>query len=167
MLELLILDQDAFVPSTDRPAINASKLPKTIPVFRGYTEELVCEADGHPPPKIQWLYNADKVLHVSGGNITVSEAGLYNCTATNEVDSTHYLVKVISKGTDNLWTKQFNKKNKTWESKVRRQFQRRFFHQFTFAGYVSTERVCWFEQTSVRPSEDSSERLTACEVVRR
>lgn len=88
--------------STDKPVIDATKLPKTIPVFRGYPEMLVCEADGHPPPKIQWLYSSDKVPHLSGTTLTVSEAGFYNCSATNEVDSISYEVEVILKGNDTL-----------------------------------------------------------------
>ena len=84
--------------STDKPAINTTKLPKKIPVFRGYPEELVCEADGHPRPNIQWIYSPYKVPPLSNDTLTVSEAGLYNCTATNEVDSTFYVVEVILKG---------------------------------------------------------------------
>lgn len=84
--------------SSDKPAINSKKLPKRIPVFRGYPEELTCEADGQPPPKIQWLYSPDKLPRVSEDTLTVSEAGIYNCTATNEVDSVFYVVEVILKG---------------------------------------------------------------------
>lgn len=78
--------------------INTVKLAKTVPVFNGYPEDLICEADGHPPPEIVWLYSPDKVPHVSENKLTVSEAGLYNCTATNEVDSISYEVEVILKG---------------------------------------------------------------------
>lgn len=67
-------------------------------MFRGYPEDLICEADGRPPPKIQWLYSPEKVLTVSGNTLIVSEAGLYNCTATNEVDSASHVVEVILKG---------------------------------------------------------------------
>lgn len=80
-----------------KPVINTTKLPKAIPVFRGYPEDLVCEADGHPPPEIRWLYSPDKAARVSGGNLTVSEAGFYNCTATNDVDSAFHVVQVILK----------------------------------------------------------------------
>ncbi|XP_047199831.1 hemicentin-1 [Hippoglossus stenolepis] len=80
-----------------KPAINTTKLPKKIPVFRGYPEDLVCEADGHPRPNIQWIYSPYKVPHLSKDTLTVSEAGLYNCTATNEIDSTFYVVEVILK----------------------------------------------------------------------
>ncbi|XP_068435512.1 basal cell adhesion molecule isoform X3 [Clinocottus analis] len=80
-----------------KPTINTTKLPKTIPVFNGYPEELVCEADGHPAPKIQWLYGADNVPRGSGDTIFVSEAGVYNCTASNQVDSIYHEVNVILK----------------------------------------------------------------------
>ncbi|XP_026212208.1 hemicentin-2-like [Anabas testudineus] len=80
-----------------KPVINSSKIPKTMPVFRGYPEELVCEADGHPHPEIKWVYSSDKVARVSDNMLTVSEAGLYNCTATNPVGSDHYVVEVILK----------------------------------------------------------------------
>ncbi|XP_062264458.1 hemicentin-1-like [Platichthys flesus] len=79
-----------------KPAINTTKLPKKIPVFRGYPEELDCEADGHPRPNIKWN-STNKVLRVTNGTLTVSEAGLYNCTATNEIESTFYVVEVILK----------------------------------------------------------------------
>ncbi|XP_029292846.1 hemicentin-2-like [Cottoperca gobio] len=80
-----------------KPVINTTKLPDTIPVFRGYPEELVCEADGHPPPEIKWLYSSDKDPHESGATLTVSEAGVYSCSAINEVDSISHEVKVIFK----------------------------------------------------------------------
>ncbi|CAJ1075304.1 uncharacterized protein LOC109989268 [Xyrichtys novacula] len=80
-----------------KPVIDTQKLAKIVPVFRGYPEDLVCKADGHPPPKIVWLYSSDKGPHVSGDMLTVSEAGLYNCTATNEVDSIFFEVEVVLK----------------------------------------------------------------------
>lgn len=82
--------------STDPPVINTSKLGKEIPVFRGYPEELVCEADGSPPPNIQW--SSDKGSHESGSKLTVTEAGAYNCTARNRAGSTSHVVHVILKG---------------------------------------------------------------------
>ncbi|XP_042360313.1 hemicentin-2-like [Plectropomus leopardus] len=80
-----------------KPSINIAKLPKRVPVFKGYPEELVCEADGHPPPKILWLYSPDKVPRMSGNTLIVSEAGIYNCSVANEVDSTSHEVEVILK----------------------------------------------------------------------
>lgn len=80
-----------------KPMINTTKLPKKVPVFKGYPEELVCEADGHPPPKIQWVYNSNKLPPNSGDKLIVSEAGVYNCSATNEVDTMSHEVVVILK----------------------------------------------------------------------
>ncbi|XP_010775772.1 hemicentin-1-like isoform X2 [Notothenia coriiceps] len=80
-----------------KPSINTTKLPKRIPLFRGYPEELVCEAEGHPPPEIEWLYGEDKVPHKSGDTLIVYEAGRYTCNATNEMDSTYHAVEVILK----------------------------------------------------------------------
>uniref|UniRef100_A0A3B4G558 Intercellular adhesion molecule 3 n=1 Tax=Pundamilia nyererei TaxID=303518 RepID=A0A3B4G558_9CICH len=81
----------------DKPKINTTKLPKEIPVFRGYPEELVCEADGNPTPKIKWGYNPESHVNVSKGNLTVYGPGIYNCTASNDVGSASYEVKVILK----------------------------------------------------------------------
>ncbi|XP_005468795.1 hemicentin-1 isoform X3 [Oreochromis niloticus] len=80
-----------------KPKINTTKLPKEIPVFRGYSEELVCEADGNPIPKIQWHYNPESHVNVSKGKLTVSEPGIYNCTASNDVGSASHVVEVILK----------------------------------------------------------------------
>lgn len=88
--------------STDKPTINTTKLPNVIPVFQGYPEELVCEVEGQPPPKIQWFYSADKVPRVFGEKLLVTEAGYYNCSATNEVDSVFHVVEVVSKGKNSL-----------------------------------------------------------------
>ncbi|XP_054616042.1 hemicentin-1-like [Dunckerocampus dactyliophorus] len=78
-----------------KPIINTTKLPVVVPLFRGYPEELVCEADGHPPPEIDWIHTAD--ARVSGGNITVSEGGLYTCKASNYLDVVLHEVEVIPK----------------------------------------------------------------------
>ncbi|KAM6957762.1 vascular cell adhesion protein 1-like [Aplochiton taeniatus] len=80
------------------PIINSTKLPRRIPVFRGYPEELVCEAEGHPPPKIEWRYGTDKFVRVHGGNLTVFEAGIYACTASNYLANSSIEVEVVLKG---------------------------------------------------------------------
>ncbi|XP_028267964.1 hemicentin-2 [Parambassis ranga] len=77
-----------------KPSINTTKLPETVPVFTGYTVNLICEADGHPAPVIQW-YSSSKGSIVGEGRLIVSEEGMYNCTATNEVGSTSHVVQVI------------------------------------------------------------------------
>ncbi|XP_046894898.1 hemicentin-1-like isoform X2 [Hypomesus transpacificus] len=81
------------------PWINTTKLPAKIPVFRGYPEKLVCEAEGYPQPKIKWLYNNMEIHDAieAGGNLTVTEGGLYNCTATNDVQTTFIVVQVVLK----------------------------------------------------------------------
>lgn len=73
-------------------------LPNEVPVFRGYPEELVCEADGHPPPEIRWSFSPDTVPRQSGTMLIVTDAGTYNCTATNEVGTAFRVVEVILKG---------------------------------------------------------------------
>nr|XP_046160389.1 hemicentin-1-like [Oncorhynchus gorbuscha] len=78
-----------------KPCINASGLPVRIPVFRGYPEELVCEAEGYPQPRIKWVYDPAKHVREAGGNLTVFEAGLYNCTATNIVETSFIVVEVV------------------------------------------------------------------------
>lgn len=98
LMTLFIICHCHFFP-TDKPTINTTKLPKVIPVFKGYPEQLVCEADGHPPPEIRWHYSTDKV---SRATLIASEAGIYNCSATNELGSISYVVEVILKGTDTL-----------------------------------------------------------------
>ncbi|KAL0197085.1 hypothetical protein M9458_005625, partial [Cirrhinus mrigala] len=51
-----------------KPIIDMTKLPSTVPVFRGYSEELICEAEGNPKPIISWSVNVD------GDKLTVSES---------------------------------------------------------------------------------------------
>ncbi|XP_072530512.1 vascular cell adhesion protein 1-like [Salminus brasiliensis] len=88
-----------------KPVINTRKLPSVVPMFRGYPEVLVCEAEGYPQPTITWTYKQDRTFE--GGNLTITEAtnenvGIYNCTASNSVDSTVRVVKVILKENPNI-----------------------------------------------------------------
>uniref|UniRef100_A0A3B1J5J3 Intercellular adhesion molecule 3 n=1 Tax=Astyanax mexicanus TaxID=7994 RepID=A0A3B1J5J3_ASTMX len=82
-----------------KPVINIEKLPSVVPVFRGYQEVLVCEAEGYPAPTIIWTFKSHMVM---GENYTIEEAtnenvGLYTCTANNSVNTTIIVVKVILK----------------------------------------------------------------------
>lgn len=87
-----------LVVATDKPTINVTKLPRTIPVFNGYPEDLVCEADGNPPPDVVWLRSGDSEPCGLGSTLTVSEAGFYSCNASNTVGLVTHQVQVILKG---------------------------------------------------------------------
>ncbi|XP_030592635.1 vascular cell adhesion protein 1-like isoform X1 [Archocentrus centrarchus] len=80
-----------------KPTINITKLPSKIPLFRGYPEKLVCEADGFPFPKIQWYYNSDKepLVNVSEGKLIVSKPGIYTCNATNDAGHATHVLEVV------------------------------------------------------------------------
>ncbi|XP_077352432.1 vascular cell adhesion protein 1-like isoform X2 [Festucalex cinctus] len=80
-----------------KPVINTTKLPKVVPLFRGYPEELVCEADGQPPPTIYWSKVAEEISWEPRANITVMEAGRYTCRAVNHVASVFHEVEVVPK----------------------------------------------------------------------
>ncbi|XP_061703190.1 uncharacterized protein LOC133515010 isoform X2 [Syngnathoides biaculeatus] len=80
-----------------KPVINTTKLPRVVPLFRGYPETLVCEADGQPPPVIYWSNFTKKTTWELGGNITVLEPGRYTCKAVNRVASVVHEVDVIPK----------------------------------------------------------------------
>ncbi|XP_056143562.1 hemicentin-1 [Lampris incognitus] len=94
----LTMDSNPFHATVSYKPIIRS-IEDRIPVFRGYPAVIVCEADGHPTPRIQWLYssNVESMVRVSGGNLTASEEGTYICNASNAVGSTSHEVKVILK----------------------------------------------------------------------
>ncbi|KAM6905565.1 hemicentin-1-like [Xenentodon cancila] len=79
------------------PRIKTKQLPEKVPVIRGYSETLLCEADGNPPPKVQWSFTSKSAHLNSDANLTVLEPGLYNCTATNALNSHTHMVQVILK----------------------------------------------------------------------
>lgn len=76
------------------------KLPSTVPVFRGYPEVLVCEAEGNPKPTINWSNRADDTeddTHNEKYDITESTPEDLYCTASNSVGRTTRHVKVVLK----------------------------------------------------------------------
>ncbi|KAF3700028.1 Hemicentin-2 Precursor [Channa argus] len=77
-----------------KPTINITKLPNRVPVFRGYTEDLVCEADGNPSPEIQWI-STPETFQMSGKTLTIQGPGIYNCTAINEYGSSFHVVEAV------------------------------------------------------------------------
>lgn len=80
-----------------KPIINETKLPSTVPVFRGYPDVLVCEAEGNPKPTISWILGTN--LTINSENLTISESTPENvlCTASNSVGRTTIQVKVVLK----------------------------------------------------------------------
>ncbi|XP_058624962.1 hemicentin-1-like isoform X3 [Onychostoma macrolepis] len=76
------------------------KLPSTVPVFRGYPEVLVCEAEGNPKPTISWSLSANDTVystHSEKFNITESTPEDLYCIASNSVGRTTKHVKVVLK----------------------------------------------------------------------
>uniref|UniRef100_A0A671QFZ0 Ig-like domain-containing protein n=1 Tax=Sinocyclocheilus anshuiensis TaxID=1608454 RepID=A0A671QFZ0_9TELE len=83
-----------------KPIINEIKLPSTVPVFRGYPEVLVCEAEGNPKPTISWSLGAYDTVHSTHSeklNITESTPEDLYCTASNSVGRKTRHVKVVLK----------------------------------------------------------------------
>uniref|UniRef100_A0A9J8A541 Ig-like domain-containing protein n=1 Tax=Cyprinus carpio carpio TaxID=630221 RepID=A0A9J8A541_CYPCA len=80
-----------------KPIINELKLPSTVPVFRGYPEVLVCEAEGNPKPTILWSLGANEIKKSETLIITESTPENVSCIANNSVDSTTRHVKVVLK----------------------------------------------------------------------
>uniref|UniRef100_A0A8C7XGU8 Ig-like domain-containing protein n=1 Tax=Oryzias sinensis TaxID=183150 RepID=A0A8C7XGU8_9TELE len=81
-----------------KPEINTTKLAGTVPLFTGYDEDLVCEADGSQPLNITWSYmSATGPIESFNKTLRVSAAGYYNCTVRNPCGSTTHMVKVIFK----------------------------------------------------------------------
>ncbi|KAM4716948.1 vascular cell adhesion protein 1-like [Anableps anableps] len=80
-----------------KPRINTTKLPESVPVIRGYKEELVCEADGNPPPVIKWNYTSATAFLGSNGTLIVNEEGIYSCIAVNSLNCDERVVEVILK----------------------------------------------------------------------
>ncbi|XP_030645595.1 hemicentin-1-like [Chanos chanos] len=82
------------------PVINTTKLPSVVPVIRGYSENLICEADGSPPPEIVWM--RDNKIIVNDSNLVITNAraesvGFYICNASNMHGSNSTTVKVVLK----------------------------------------------------------------------
>ncbi|KAL1022832.1 hypothetical protein UPYG_G00032950 [Umbra pygmaea] len=79
------------------PSISGSEVPSDVGVLLNDSVQLVCDAQGTPPPSIQWLKEGKALsvgsrgLRISpdGGTLTVSashlsDSGKYTCVATNK-----------------------------------------------------------------------------------
>ncbi|XP_043089681.1 hemicentin-1 [Puntigrus tetrazona] len=80
-----------------KPIINETKLPSRVPVFRGYPEVLVCEAEGNPKPTITWILGTDRTVNSDTLNITESTPENVSCTANSSAGTTTRHVKVVLK----------------------------------------------------------------------
>ncbi|ESN93354.1 hypothetical protein HELRODRAFT_89118, partial [Helobdella robusta] len=79
-------------------------------VLNGHTTILLCQVEGHPPPKVQWLKNGypvdvknenyifqDRNQHFEILQTTVEDSGDYSCIAKNEagIDDLHFILNVL------------------------------------------------------------------------
>ncbi|XP_026056876.1 intercellular adhesion molecule 1-like isoform X3 [Carassius auratus] len=78
-----------------KPIINETKLPSTVPVFRGYSEEIVCEAEGNPKPTIIWILGTNYTVNNETLTISESTPEYVSCVANNSVGTTTRKVKVF------------------------------------------------------------------------
>lgn len=90
---------------TDAPVFKEGNYDKEVTTGANVTFE--CSAEGNPPPMIRWNYiSAENVWMTTRGrqtNISVIEAtstnaGVYNCVATNKVGSVTRSVTLRVKG---------------------------------------------------------------------
>ncbi|XP_052407171.1 hemicentin-1 isoform X4 [Carassius gibelio] len=78
-----------------KPIINETKLPSVVPVFRGYSEEIVCEAEGNPKPTISWILGTNDIVYNKALTISESTPEYVSCVAENSVGTTTRKVKVF------------------------------------------------------------------------
>ncbi|XP_048047259.1 hemicentin-1-like isoform X1 [Megalobrama amblycephala] len=77
-----------------KPIINETKLPSIVPMFRGYSVEIVCEAEGNPKPTISWNISTNNPVNSETLTITDSTPEDLYCIADNSVGITIRHVKV-------------------------------------------------------------------------
>ena len=84
----------------------------TKDVILGENVTLTCSAEGNPAPEIHWKYkdipNVIQTTWRRQRNINITKAtstnaGVYNCTATNKVGAVTRAVRVAVKGTSRCW----------------------------------------------------------------
>ncbi|XP_016143176.1 hemicentin-2-like [Sinocyclocheilus grahami] len=80
-----------------KPIINETKLPSIVPVFRGYPEVLVCEAEGNPKPTISWSLGANVIVYNETLTISESTPEYVYCDANNSAGRTIRQIKVVLK----------------------------------------------------------------------
>ncbi|XP_016425841.1 intercellular adhesion molecule 1-like [Sinocyclocheilus rhinocerous] len=80
-----------------KPIINKTKLPSIVPVFRGYPEVLVCEAEGNPKPTIGWSLGSNVIVYNETLTISESTPEYVYCVANNSAGRTIRQIKVVLK----------------------------------------------------------------------
>ncbi|XP_052407163.1 hemicentin-1 isoform X3 [Carassius gibelio] len=80
-----------------KPIINENKLPSVVPVFRGYSEEIVCEAEGNPKPTISWILGTNDIVYNEVLTISESTPEYVSCVAENSVGTTTRKVNMVLK----------------------------------------------------------------------
>uniref|UniRef100_A0A671SSV6 Hemicentin-1-like n=1 Tax=Sinocyclocheilus anshuiensis TaxID=1608454 RepID=A0A671SSV6_9TELE len=80
-----------------KPIINETKLPSIVPVFRGYPEVLVCEAEGNPKPTISWSLGSNVIVYNETLTISESTPEYVYCDANNSAGRTIRQIKVVLK----------------------------------------------------------------------
>ncbi|XP_042588646.1 LOW QUALITY PROTEIN: intercellular adhesion molecule 1 [Cyprinus carpio] len=78
--------------------INENKLPSIVPVFRGYPEVLVCEAEGNPKPTISWILGTNVIVYNETLTISESTPEHVYCTSDNSVGRATRQVNVSIQG---------------------------------------------------------------------
>uniref|UniRef100_A0A8C1PY47 Ig-like domain-containing protein n=1 Tax=Cyprinus carpio TaxID=7962 RepID=A0A8C1PY47_CYPCA len=77
-----------------KPIIDENKLPSIVPVFRGYPEVLVCEAEGNPKPTISWILGTNVIVYNETLTISESTPEHVYCIADNSAGRTTRQVNV-------------------------------------------------------------------------
>ncbi|XP_059414659.1 cell adhesion molecule 1-like [Carassius carassius] len=84
-----------YITVYSKPIINETKLPSIVPVFRGYSEELVCEAEGNPKPTIIWILGTNDIVYNETLTISESTPEYVSCVAENSAGRMTRQVKVF------------------------------------------------------------------------
>ncbi|XP_073694346.1 neural cell adhesion molecule 2-like isoform X5 [Garra rufa] len=80
-----------------KPIINETNLPSTVPVFRGFSEVLICKAKGNPEPTISWSIDGQEMIKNEILTVSESTPEYVICNASNSVGSTTKKIKVVLK----------------------------------------------------------------------
>ncbi|KAM6223606.1 uncharacterized protein ACDL77_014311 [Rhynchocyon petersi] len=87
------------VSVTDTPALEPQRNGSSLEVKKGQFLQLLCEADGHPPPTLSWVLNnrvlswsppsGPRTLVLERPQVGAEDTGRYTCRAENRLGSQH------------------------------------------------------------------------------